>query len=300
MSPRFMFLKRLDLQGFKTFASRTEIEFSGGLTCVVGPNGSGKCLTGDALVTLADGRDVPIRELVDAALSRCDDVETLDDGFVAREPASAQRVLSLDPATLRLEARPIAAFVKRTAPAALIRVRTRAGREVTATPYHPLFTLEAGHLRALRADELRVGTRLALPRRLPTSNPVALFALPRASSPNRDLVPGASELVRRAAHRAGISVKRHRSGRAKLAAYAEGRCAASRAGLLEVADQIEELAPGRATGELRALRMLASSDVYWDEVVSIETIEPSDPWVYDLCVDDTHNFVANNVVVHNS
>ncbi|HEY3109192.1 MAG TPA: AAA family ATPase [Chloroflexota bacterium] len=44
-----MFLKRLDLQGFKTFASRTEIEFSGGLTCVVGPNGSGKSNLADAM-----------------------------------------------------------------------------------------------------------------------------------------------------------------------------------------------------------------------------------------------------------
>ena len=44
-----MFLKRLDLQGFKTFASRTEIEFSGGLTCVVGPNGSGKSNVADGI-----------------------------------------------------------------------------------------------------------------------------------------------------------------------------------------------------------------------------------------------------------
>src|SRR5919197_1128120 len=133
MPPRLMFLKRLDLQGFKTFASRTEIEFSGGLTCVVGPNGSGKCLTGDALVTLADGRDVPIRELVDAALAESPDVEPIDDGIVARHPRSSVRVLSLDPTTLRLEPRPIAAFVKRTAPPSLVRVRTRGGREVTAT-----------------------------------------------------------------------------------------------------------------------------------------------------------------------
>src|SRR5262245_30993193 len=96
-----MFLKRLELQGFKTFASRTEVDFSGGLTAIVGPNGCGKCLTGDSLVTLADGRDVPIQELVDAALSRSDAVELLDDGFVAREPTSHLKVLSLDPGTDR-------------------------------------------------------------------------------------------------------------------------------------------------------------------------------------------------------
>ena len=37
-----MYLKRLELAGFKTFADRTELEFHPGVTAIVGPNGSGK------------------------------------------------------------------------------------------------------------------------------------------------------------------------------------------------------------------------------------------------------------------
>lgn len=43
---------------------------------------------------------------------------------------------------------------------------------------------------------------------------------------------------------------------------------------------------------------LATSDVYWDEIVSIEADGEAE--VYDLTVPIHHNFIANNIVVHNS
>jgi len=45
-------------------------------------------------------------------------------------------------------------------------------------------------------------------------------------------------------------------------------------------------------------RVLANSDVYWDEIVSIEL--DSNEKVYDLTVDGLHNFVAEDIIVHNS
>jgi len=46
------------------------------------------------------------------------------------------------------------------------------------------------------------------------------------------------------------------------------------------------------------LSNLAESDVFWDEIVSIKPLAVED--VYDLTVPGTHNFLANNIVVHNS
>jgi Replicative DNA helicase len=46
------------------------------------------------------------------------------------------------------------------------------------------------------------------------------------------------------------------------------------------------------------LELLATNDVYWDEVVSIESIGEQD--VYDATVLGTHNFIADGVSVHNS
>jgi chromosome segregation protein len=44
-----VYLKRLEMLGFKSFASRVHLEFSTGITAVVGPNGAGKSNVADAV-----------------------------------------------------------------------------------------------------------------------------------------------------------------------------------------------------------------------------------------------------------
>lgn len=46
------------------------------------------------------------------------------------------------------------------------------------------------------------------------------------------------------------------------------------------------------------LKIFSQSDIYWDKVKEI--IELCDEEVYDVTVEETHNFIANNIFVHNS
>jgi replicative DNA helicase len=46
------------------------------------------------------------------------------------------------------------------------------------------------------------------------------------------------------------------------------------------------------------LKNLAESDVYWDEIISITPLGIEE--VYDATVPGTHNFVANDIILHNS
>ena len=54
----------------------------------------------------------------------------------------------------------------------------------------------------------------------------------------------------------------------------------------------------RAIGNEPHLMTLATSDVYWDSVISIEA--DGEEEAYDLTVPELNNFIANDVIVHNS
>ena len=53
-----------------------------------------------------------------------------------------------------------------------------------------------------------------------------------------------------------------------------------------------------ALGSPQVLLNLAKSDVLWDTIESITELGEED--VYDATVDAVHNFVANDIIVHNS
>ncbi|MEF8814010.1 MAG: LAGLIDADG family homing endonuclease [Halovenus sp.] len=53
-------------------------------------------------------------------------------------------------------------------------------------------------------------------------------------------------------------------------------------------------------GKVTRLRTLAETDVGWDRIASIETVEPDDEWVYDLEVEGTHNYISEGILSHNS
>ncbi|GAB6102797.1 hypothetical protein JCM16138_20200 [Thermococcus atlanticus] len=47
-------------------------------------------------------------------------------------------------------------------------------------------------------------------------------------------------------------------------------------------------------------KLLAESDIFWDKIVEITEYVPKQQWVYDLQIPEHHNFIANDIFVHNS
>ena len=108
------------------------------------------------------------------------------------------------------------------------------------------------------------------------------------NNPNRDTIPAVAwrALGVPAMREAGVTT---RALQASIGtAYCGSTSGLSRMRALRVAAVVDS--PQLAT--------LATSDVYWDEVVSVE--RETEERVYDLTVEGLHNFVAEDIIVHNS
>ncbi|AEK73595.1 replication factor C small subunit [Thermococcus sp. 4557] len=120
-----------------------------------GPPGVGKCLTGDAKVII-NGELTTIGELV----------EKLSNGRFGPTPVGGLRVLGVDEDG-KLRELPVE-YVYKDRTDELIRIRTKLGRELKVTSYHPLLVNRRdGRIEWVKAEELRPGDRLAVPRFLP-------------------------------------------------------------------------------------------------------------------------------------
>ena len=106
-------INKLIMHGFKSFARRTELVFGNEFNCILGPNGSGKCIKGDSLIQLADGSLVKIRELVNNKL-KTNLVKKMDDGIMAY--GDDTKIISLNTESMKSSPKPIQAFIKRKSP----------------------------------------------------------------------------------------------------------------------------------------------------------------------------------------
>lgn len=106
---------------------------------VAGKRGSGKCLSGDTLITLADGSQLSIKDL----------------------EKSKEKILSLNE-RLKIEQSEKSDFFSRKVEK-MIKIRLRSGKEIKLTREHPLLTIKGWE----EAQKLAIGSRIATPRNLP-------------------------------------------------------------------------------------------------------------------------------------
>jgi replicative DNA helicase len=242
------------------------------------------CLAGDTLIYLPDeGQYVSIRELAGK---------------------SDFRVMSVNPQTWKLEPSTVTrAFCTGRKP--VYRLTTRLGRTVRATVNHKFLTVRGWK----RLDEIEENERIALPRSLigpltqsMSDAELALLGhligdgctLPRHAvqytTREKDLADTVAALTTEVF---GDEINpRIHSERTWYQVY----LSATRHLTHEVRNPVAEWLDGLGIFGLRSY--LAESDVYWDEIISIEADREEE--VFDLTVPGLHNFIANDIIAHNS
>jgi replicative DNA helicase len=227
----------------------------------------GKCLTGSAQIfDPISGSRRPLIDVV-AACERREDVWV----------AALDRGLRLRPARV--------SRAHRNGKRPVFRVVTRLGRRIDATANHPLLTARGW----LQLEDLSPGDRVAVPRTLPV--PEA-----RACMPDHEVVLLAALIADacevRITGQEGLRVfcesLSPATGRPPNHNWHIGTRGLSRPLPKEIAAGLHE----------PALLKLAASDLWWDEIASIEPVGEAE--TFDLTVPDLHNFVADDLIVHNS
>ena len=113
----------------------------------------------------------------------------------------------------------------------------------------------------------------------------------RRAKTNRDIIPGSvwQQIIIPAMQQSGITVRQLQTG---IGIANSGSQLYQQNISRERAARIAQVVPSEA------LSRLAQSDVYWDEITSIEPDGEAE--VFDLTVDEHHNFIANDFIPHNS
>lgn len=125
------------------------------------------------------------------------------------------------------------------------------------------------------------------------------------NNPNIDVLPYLGEILKEVRKSLRLSQFEVGINRSTYLHYERNDRRPSRKNLMIIAETFEEAASNRGTNEnikkkIELLKLLANSDILWDEIEEIKVYTPKDKWVYDLQVPEHHNFIANDIFVHNS
>jgi MinD-like ATPase involved in chromosome partitioning or flagellar assembly len=246
--------------------------------------GSGKCLAGDSLIV----------DPVTGVPHRLDEV--------VRAPDLAT-VLTL--AGTRVECAAIAAKID-SGVKPTVRVDLASGRRVTVTPHHPFLLADGWR----PAADVAVGEAVAVPARAPFPLCPVRLAGPDLAALTREIASGPAVMPEAAfrlpADQLGLLVDLlwPAGGDGPLELASEGLARAAQHLLTRLAIP-SRIGSATAAGEAWLLAVGAApaarpdgDDRAWDEVVAITPAGERHVW--DLTVEPTHCFVADDVVVHNT
>ncbi|HDM92033.1 MAG TPA: hypothetical protein ENG69_01400 [Candidatus Korarchaeota archaeon] len=172
---------------------------------------------------------------------------------------------------------------------------------------HPKITRSKSGFRLLISPAQADILRKSLAEGGPVPEPLVKAAAQKKADDQADRIPYVGALLSKLRKNLGVPRSKIGIPTPTLIRYEKGLSHIPRNRLRVALEELEkaarDLGPFPANREIRRelayLRMLAESDIAWDEIASIRVVH-GDGWVYDIEVPNNRNFVANGFVIHNS
>lgn len=122
-----------------------------------------------------------------------------------------------------------------------------------------------------------------------------LLNLSKGFNTNLDIIPYLAPLLKDLRKESGLRQRDINIPQPSYRHYERGDRFVSREQLKKIINSYKQ-----ETSLLLILKQIVDSDIFWDKIVSIEEVPSESEFVYDLQVEETHNYIANSVIVHNS
>ncbi|MDD3084000.1 MAG: LAGLIDADG family homing endonuclease [Candidatus ainarchaeum sp.] len=146
--------------------------------------------------------------------------------------------------------------------------RISRGKNIVVTSKHNQFVLE---IRGENKNNFRKQINFNVKEKKESLKKIII----EKNNPNLDIIPELGELLN------NKKIKWE---------YKSGKLCPSRKKLLELSKKTNDL----------YLSKIAQSDLIWEKIVSKEEFIPEYEYVYDFTIEETHNFVANGFITHNT
>jgi DNA-directed DNA polymerase III PolC len=228
-------------------------------------------------------------EIIDADTGRLVKVVDLYEGR-----AHVTQTLSLNTDTLRLQSAPIT-DVMYNGVKPVYRLTTQTGRQITATANHPFYTFDGWRM----LGELEAGDSVAT--RALRAAPLQELVPVEAPLSDKHLTPQPRAGAGLGGRTFGSTEGSEAAPAPKLPSVggADPLSVRNREGEQNVSQRLLEIpSPSMERGFRGEVSLADTPDIYWDKIVSIEYV--GEKPTYDLTIEGTHNFVANDIIVHNS
>ena len=115
---------------------------------------------------------------------------------------------------------------------------------------------------------------------------------------NVDIIPHLKEILKIVRTRYGLHQKEMGLPRGTYLHYELGNRNPSRENLQKIVLGIKKTNKKDLLFQL--IEKIANADIFWDKIKEIREIKRESKYVYDLQINNYHNFIANNLIIHNS